>query len=377
MTTNTTINTADASLPGRLGNPDESLGTDLRTDPRLARVANEIGIGGHGDPLPLDGNAPREALLEFITMIEPGFQGLFGALFDSLPPVGGVERSTETIEGVDGNAIDLYIHRPAGATGDRPAVLHLHGGGMTILTAVDGQYVHWRDSLAAAGVIAVGVEFRNAGASLGPHPFPAGLNDCSSALDWLHDHRAELGISTIVVSGESGGGNLTLASAIKAKRDGRLDHIDGIYAQCPYISGMWDAPPPELASLVENNDYFIGCGIMAIMATAYDPDRADRTNPLAWPYFATIDDLSGLPPTALSLNQLDPLRDEGLAFFRKLVEAGVSTTCRTVNGTCHAGDLLYPAAMADVYAASVRDLVSFAQLALTDPSADARLRSRP
>ena len=73
------------------------------------------------------------------------------------------------------------------------------------------------------------------------------------------------------MSGESGGGNLTLATAIKAKRDGRLDHIDGIYAQCPYISGMWDAPPPELPSLVENNDYFIGCGIMAIMAAAYDP----------------------------------------------------------------------------------------------------------
>ena len=61
-----------------------------------------------------------------------------------------------------------------------------------------------------------------------------------------------------MVSGESGGGNLTLATALKAKREGRLDRIDGVYAQCPYISGLYATQPPELPSLTENDEYFLG-----------------------------------------------------------------------------------------------------------------------
>ena len=70
--------------------------------------------------------------------------------------------------------------------------------------------------------------------------------------------------------------------------------------------------------------------------------------------------LAGLPPHVISVNQLDPLRDEGLAFFRKLLDAGVAGYSRTVNGTCHAGDCLFQAAMPEVYAATIRDIKGFA-----------------
>ncbi|MEJ7800999.1 MAG: alpha/beta hydrolase fold domain-containing protein, partial [Ilumatobacter sp.] len=278
-----------------------------------------------------------------------------------LPPIEGVDRSTETITGVDGNEIILHIHRPTGADGDLPGVLHIHGGGMVILTAADVNHARWRDHLAAEGVVVVGVEYRNGAGMLGPHPFPAGLDDCSSALDWMHEHRDDLGLSKIIVSGESGGGNLTIATTLQAKREGRIDRIDGVYAQCPYISGMWADKPAEIVSMTENDEYFIGTPIMGIMAALYDPSGEHATDPLAWPYHATVDDLTGLPPHVVSVNELDPLRDEGLAHARKLMAAGVSVVSRTVNGTCHAGDVLFEAALLDVFRASVRDVVGFAK----------------
>lgn len=346
--------------PGRLGNPGETLGSDPRTDPRLVAMLEPFGLTGHGDPLPVDADTPIEQQIEFCTAAEQGFQAVFDAAFAGLPEIEGVERSTETISGVDGNDITLYVHRPAAAGSDAvPGILHIHGGGMVILTAADRNYARWRDSLAAEGTVVVGVEYRNGAGVLGPHPFPAGLNDCSSALDWMHAHRADLGISTITVSGESGGGNLTLATTLKAKQEGRLDAIDGVYAQCPYISGLWAQKPAEITSMTENDEYFIGTPIMGVMAAVYDPSGENATNPLAWPYHASEDDLRGLPPHVVSVNELDPLRDEGIAYYRKLLAAGVDAVGRLVLGTCHAGDLIGAAAMPDVHEASLRDLVGF------------------
>jgi acetyl esterase/lipase len=231
---------------------------------------------------------------------------------------------------------------------------------MTILEASGTSYQRWRDHLAASGLVVCGVEFRNASGKLGPYPFPAGLNDCSSALAWFADQRTQLGITKIVVSGESGGGNLTLATTLKAKRDGNLDVIAGVYAQCPYISNAYEAPVPELTSLFENDGYFLSCEQMGVMAMVYDPSRESATNPLAWPYHAAAADLTGLPPHVISVNELDPLRDEGLAYYRKLAAAGVPVAARTVNGTCHAGDCLFEAAMPEVFHATIRDIKGFA-----------------
>ena len=63
---------------------------------------------------------------------------------------------------------------------------------------------------------------------------------------------------------------------------------------------------------------------MSVMAKVYDPGGENTENPLAWPYHAAAADLTGLPPHVISVNELDPLRDEGLAYWRKLVGAGVS-----------------------------------------------------
>ena len=169
-----------------------------------------------------------------------------------------------------------------------------------------------------------------------------------------------MGISKTIVSGESGGGNLSLSLCLKAKKEGMAELIDGVYAMCPYISNAWAEKDRELPSLYENDGYFISCGMMGALASVYDPEHKNDRNPLCWPYFAEKGDVQGLPPHVISVNELDPMRDEGLRYYRMLMDSGVRGYSRTVNGTCHAGDMILRKAMPDVYAVTIRDIKGFA-----------------
>ena len=269
-------------LPGRLGFPGMTMGEDPRSDPRMIAALGPLGLAGHPEPAPVDASSDLDALLDYCDQAEPGFSGLFEAVLAGVAPVQGVTSSVEIIKGLAGNDITLYIHRPTDATDPLPGILHLHGGGMVILEAAGLNYVRWRDELAATGLVVVGVEFRNGAGKLGPHPFPAGLDDCMSALRWVGDNRDRLGIGKLVVSGESGGGNLTLATTLRAKREGVLDLIAGVYAQCPYISGLYASKPAELTSLHENDGYFLDVSMMGALAQRVRPIRRSRA-PIPWP----------------------------------------------------------------------------------------------
>jgi acetyl esterase len=358
--------TSSAQAPGRLGDPAMDLRTDPRSDPRMVAALAQFDLDVAQPPPPIDHTSPREEQLAFIDAREDDFEAIFEALSADLPPVDGVIHSTETITGFDGNDIALDVSRPADKTGVLPGVLHIHGGGMVFLSAAGPAYVRIRDQIARSGFAVIGVEFRNGGGALGPHPYPAGLNDCTAALHWVHEHRDALGISTLTIAGESGGGNLSLATAVKAKRDGHVQMIDGVYALVPYISGMYSRPESEraaeLPSLVENDDYLLSCAAMAIMASVYDPGGGHDTDALCWPYRASVDELAGLPPHLISVDELDPLRDEGIAYYQKLKSAGVQAELRTVPGVCHAGDMLFPAHLPDTYEATIASICDFAKI---------------
>jgi acetyl esterase len=345
---------------GRLADPDRSIRTDPRADPRMAAAFARVGLDRNLSRVQLTRESPVTDRLKFCDVAEELVRGTTDHFAQTGPAVEGVRSTTTAIRGADGNEITLYISRPPAAPDVLPVVVHLHGGAMAISSAGDIAYTRWRESLAGTGLVVVGVEFRNSGGRLGPHPYPAGLNDCASAVQWVAAHRADLGAGRLVISGESGGGNLTLAVSLVAKRDGWLAEIAGLYAQCPYISNRWEEQPDELPSLKENDGYFISCQQSMLMGTLYDPDNKHAREPTCWPGVATADDLDGLPPHVISVNELDPLRDEGLQYYRTLLRAGVSAVGRVVAGTCHGGDILLPGILPDVYAASLRDLNGFA-----------------
>ena len=345
-------------LPGKLSNADASIETDHRADPRIAAAMAMAELAPGVEPLATD--ASYEDCLSYCAAFEAAGEIAHPLMESMMPQLDSVEQRTEVIQGVDGNDINLYIHQPAQRSGSLPCIVHIHGGGMVLMTAQDPNFVRWRDHLASLGMVVVGVEFRNGGGRLGNYPFPAGLNDCASAVQWVHANKAQLNCSTIVITGESGGGNLSLATTLKANKEGWVEQIDGVYGFCPYISGNYANPPGELVSLVENDGYMLDGAMMNAMVKVYDPTGEHAGDPLAWPLNATADDLQGLPPHIISVNELDPLRDEGLEYYRKLAAAGVSAVGKTMHGTPHAGDLSFPDITPEIYADSARSLYGFA-----------------
>ena len=336
------------------------IASDIRLDPRIKAILVGIGMEGSGD---VDS---RETMLAEATSPEALAQAeLFKGFMDmcdteEAAPSAGLRIHTEKVVSEPaGNSINLQVIRPDNDE-TVACVYYIHGGGMASLSCYDGMYRGWGKIIAANGVAVVMVDFRNAvAASSVPEvePFPAGLNDCVSGLKWVVANATHLGIdpARIVVAGESGGGNLTLATGLKLKQDGELGLIKGLYALCPYIRGTW--PTPENPSSTENN------GILLDLhnnrgAVGYGLEAFEQRNPLAWPSFATAADVEGFPPTVISVNECDPLRDEGINFYRLLISAGVPARGRQVLGTMH-GTEIFTIACPEISRDTARDLAAF------------------
>jgi acetyl esterase/lipase len=314
---------------------------DPRIDPRIKAVMGSL------PPVEARDAESREQLLAEANSPEAlaaraGFDA-FMAMCDNenVAPSTGLDVSVhEFTSSPDGNTIKVQLIRPR-SDGPLPCVYYIHGGGMQMMSCFDGLYRAWGRIIAAQGVAVAMVDFRNClVASSAPEvaPYPAGLDDCVSGVKWLHASAHSLGIDPgcIIVAGESGGGNLTLATGLELKRHRDLGLIRGLYSLCPYIAGQW--PQDRFPSSIENN------GILLDLhdnrgALAYGIEAFEKQDPLAWPSFAREDDVAGLVPTVISVNECDPLRDEGIEFYRLLLRAGVPARCRQVMGTVHGTEI--------------------------------------
>lgn len=339
---------------------------DPRIDPRIKAIFGEMKLGGGGNV------ESREAALEAANSARAiAAREMIGAFLEmcdteEIAPSNGLVVTDKTFTSEpDGNSIKIQYIRPDNSD-VLPCVYYIHGGGMASLSCYDGNYKAWGRIIAAQGVAVAMVDFRNAlVASSAPEvaPYPAGLNDCVSGLKWISSNSESLAIdpSRIIVAGDSGGGNLALATGLRLNQDGDSDLISGLYALCPYIAGQW--PLPENPSSTENN------GILLELhhnqgAMIYGIDEFEKRNPLAWPGFATEEDVLGLVPTIISVNECDPLRDEGVNFYRLLMRAGVSARCRQVMGTIHATEV-FPIACPDISRETAASIANFCSSTVT------------
>src|SRR3569832_168775 len=339
----------------------------VAADPRNAPRIKAI-MGAMPDMPPQGDAASREAMLaeqqtEAAKAAAAAGEAMF-AMMDNeqLAPSAGLTVRTETFRSEpDGNTIKIQFIRPD--NGDRlPCVYYIHGGGLALLSAFDGMYRAWGRLIAAQGVAVAMVDFRNCiRASSVPEvaPYPAGLNDCVAGLRWVHAHAdmQKIDPKKIIVAGESGGGNLTLATAMRLKREGDLGLIKGLYALCPYIAGQW--PQDRLPSSVENNGLLLELHNNRA-AMGYGIEAFKARDPLAWPLFATEEDVKGLPPTVISVNECDPLRDEGIEFYRLLMRAGVPARAHVALGTMHATEII-PIACPEISRVAARAIAHHAK----------------
>ena len=333
---------------------------DPRIDPRLKAMFGDLPAISQPNVASREELVARMNTPEAIAARNQALAALDSPVLEQIAPSAGLEINTETFASEpDGNQIRILMIRPQ-SDAPLPCVYYIHGGGMQSGSCYEPRSSAWGRLIAHQGVAVAMVDFRN---SLVPSsapeiaPYPAGLNDCVSGLRWLADNAQRLGVDPgrIVVAGASGGGNLTLALGLRLTREGRADLLSGLYALCPYIAGSW--PRDDLPSSVENNGLLLDLHDNT-HAHAYGLEAFEAQDPEAWPLFASEQHVQGFPPTVISVNECDPLRDEGIEFYRLLLRAGQPARCRQVMGTIHGGDV-FVVPCPEISRDTARDLAAF------------------
>jgi len=232
----------------------------------------------------------------------------------------------------DGLEVSLTIVRPAGSRAVSPAFMFVHGGGW-ILGDFPTHERFVRDLVTGSGFTAVFVNYT-------PSPeaqYPTAIREIHAAARWVAAHGLEIRVdpSRLAMVGNSVGGNMTAAVVLMSAHQG------GPKFQCQVM--LWPVTDAnfETGSYQEYAEgYFLSRSMMKWFWDAYLPDPARRREIYASPLQATPEQLAGLPPTLVQVAGNDVLRDEGLAYARKLDDAGVDVTLVNYENLIHDYGLL-------------------------------------
>lgn len=259
----------------------------------------------------------------------------------------GVVIEDRVVPGSGGHSIPVRVYAPTERDGRLPGILYIHGGGFA-LGSVDTEHAGAVMLARSVGAVVVSVDYR-----LAPeHPFPAGLDDCYDTLTWMRDgaDQFEVDLDRLAVFGNSAGGGLAAAVALLSRDRGGPslcfqylgipeldDRLETVSMQTFVDTPMWNRPNAVLSW-----QYYLG-------------DDPGEVSPYAAPARAT--DLSGLPPTYISTMEFDPLRDEGLIYGLRLLQAGVTVELHQYPGTFHGSALVFTAATSVRQSAETMDVM--------------------
>jgi acetyl esterase/lipase len=237
-----------------------------------------------------------------------------------------VVRSDHVVD--DSTGVAVRVHRPVGDDSLLPCVYWMHGGGLVLGSNVgdDLRFDRWCQTQRCVGV---SVEYR-----LAPEaPYPDPLEDCYAGLAWVHAHAEELGVDAarIGIGGASAGGGLAAGLALLARDRGEL----------PVAFQLLIYPMIDDRQITASSQWF-------------DPVWSPRANHFGWSAYlgdakggetvpayaapARATDLSGLPPTLITVGAIDGFADEDIEYALRLRHAGVPVELHVYPGCPHGFD---------------------------------------
>lgn len=224
-----------------------------------------------------------------------------------------------------GHTVAGLVFRNTQWSGERPVILYFHGGGWMYGSPEQSAQLAFLYAL-NTGATVVSPRYR-----LTPeHPFPAAFEDCYTTLAWAAEHLAELGRSSagVIVAGESAGGNLAAAAAIKA-RDEAGPKISLQLLNYPALGLDF-----ETDSYLRNAEApILSRDEMRFFWRKYLGEGLANRHIYSVPLLAQT--LAGLPPAHVIVAEHDPLLDDGIRYVRRLIDAGVSAELYAAAGLTH------------------------------------------
>jgi acetyl esterase/lipase len=297
-----------------------------RIDPEIAgpfKAQENVGGG------PLD--------LHNIPAARAASERMMTAMRKRQPVITGVTSADKLAPGPNGAPdVPVRIYQPKNRTDMLPALLWIHGGGY-IFGNIENEDLMARQLTLAAGCVVAAVEYR-----LAPEcPFPGPVEDCYAALKWVAAHARELGVdpARIAIGGASAGGGLAAGLALLARDRKEVNVIFQLLIY-PMLDDCNTAPasaslPDTLLWRREDNligwKSYLGC-----------KPGGKGVSPYASAFRAT--DLTSLPPTYITVGELDLFRNENVLYAQRLIEAGVPTDLHVYAGAFHAFDAIAPGA---------------------------------
>jgi len=224
-------------------------------------------------------------------------------------------------------SVPVRLLRPASVPGKLPIVVYLHGGGW-VTGSPDSCDRLARDIMAASNAAVAVVHYSRSPESR----YPVALEQTYGVAAWLAEHGEALGLdgSRLALAGDSSGANLAAATAILAKRRNgpAIRHQTLLY---PALDAACDSPSYRQFAHGPNLTH----QAMLWYWDQYAPDQASRSQDTISLLNASLADLRDLPPALVITAEFDVLRDEGEAYARKLIQAGVPVTATRTLGVIH------------------------------------------
>jgi acetyl esterase/lipase len=277
---------------------------------------------------------PRELTFENLADARAADEQLYPTTIEEHVGKRPLDYFERDIAGPEGAPIRLACYRPQACSKTTPAFLYLHGGGLVTGTRF-AEDLRLLDLALGAGSSVVSVEYR-----LAPeHPFPAAVEDCYAAWQWLSSGQSELDVdpAQIVLVGESAGGGLAASLAVLVRDRGGRQPVAQLLAT-PMLDHRNNSPSVQQLN---------GIGLWDKVSnqtgwSAYLGSRSGTDDVPGHASPASAEVLAGLPPAFIDVGDAEIFRDESVDYARRLWLAGVAAELHVWTGGCHTFYALIP-----------------------------------